>query len=310
MARSQPVMGGGMSGRKCSTCKHYEPAPIWRRGWCRNPILYAPQQNHLVFEDDLDCERGMGNYWEPADATGQIHPQIPLQPVYGDATASPRIISTHGGQPVYSVSGSSGYGDDPDDDYAPMDDDVPPPAGSGGRDLGYYPEEQRYWTDYLRIGAPILGVILILALFWFWANAFWGGDDKSAATDGTPQSTLPAITASPSATTATGATGSPIILTTPPTGVATQPPGQGTNPPPSSGTIAIGSTVIVANSGGTGVNFRSEPSTDSDIVDVLLDGTEMTVIDGPLDAEGYTWWQVEGDAGTGWLVQDYLQAKP
>ena len=34
--------------RKCSTCKFYEPAPIWRKGWCRNPLLYAPQQSHLV----------------------------------------------------------------------------------------------------------------------------------------------------------------------------------------------------------------------------------------------------------------------
>ena len=56
-----------MTGRKCSSCKHYEPAPIWRKGWCRNPLLYSPQQSHLVGEDDLDCERGMGNYWEPGD---------------------------------------------------------------------------------------------------------------------------------------------------------------------------------------------------------------------------------------------------
>jgi hypothetical protein len=56
-----------MSVRKCSTCKHYEPAPIWRKGWCRNPLLYSPQQSHLVGEDDLDCDRGMGNYWEAID---------------------------------------------------------------------------------------------------------------------------------------------------------------------------------------------------------------------------------------------------
>lgn len=301
-------MGGGMTGRKCSTCKHYEPAPIWRRGWCRNPVLYAPQQNHLVYEDDLDCERGMGNYWEPADATGQIRPHIPLKPVYAESGDPRRIISTHGGQPVYSVSGSSGYGNDPDEDYPPVDDDMPPPSSSGGRDLGYYPEE-RYWTDYLRIGAPILGVVLVLALFWFWANAFWGDDENGVATSSTPQATLPAITASPSATTESGATNSPIILTTPPPGVATQPPGQETTPPETGGEIAIGSSVVVANSGGTGVNFRSDPSTDSEIVDVLLDGTELTVIDGPLDAEGYTWWQVEGASGTGWMVQDYLQAQ-
>lgn len=308
MAHSQPVMGGGMSGRKCSTCKHYEPAPIWRRGWCRNPALYATHENHLVFEDDLDCERGMGNYWEPADATGQIRSHIPLKPVFDEHVDPRRIISTHAGQPIYSVSGSSGYSNDPDDDYPPADEDVPPSRDAGGSGLGYYPEE-RYWTDYLRIGAPILGVILILALFWFWANAFWGGDDKSAGISGTPQATLPAITASPAGTTTGGTAGSPIIVTTPPPGVATQPPGV-TTPPAAGGELAIGATVVVTGSGGTGVNFRAEPSTESDIIDVLLDGTELTVVDGPLDAEGYTWWQVEGVAGTGWLVQDYLQTSP
>ncbi|MDQ3549250.1 MAG: hypothetical protein M3439_10590, partial [Chloroflexota bacterium] len=53
-----------MTGRKCGSCKHYEAAPIWRKGWCRNPMLYSPQQSHLVSEEELDCERGMGNYWE------------------------------------------------------------------------------------------------------------------------------------------------------------------------------------------------------------------------------------------------------
>lgn len=302
-------MGGGMSGRKCSTCKHYEPAPIWRRGWCRNPALYAPQQNHLVYEDDLDCERGMGNYWEPADATGQIRPYIPLHPVSDDSANPSRVISTHAGQPIYSVSGSSGYGSDPDDDYPSAGEELSRPGGASGRDPGHY-AEGRYWTDYLRIGAPILGVILILALFWFWANAFWGGNKNNPAIGGTPQATLSSITASPVATNGVGTGGSPIILTTPPAGAATQPPGVATKPPTGSGTIAIGSTVTVANSGGTGVNFRSEPSTDAEIVDILLDGTELTVVDGPLDAEGYTWWQVEGAAGTGWLVQDYLKAKP
>ncbi len=56
--------------RKCSTCKFYEPAPIWRKGWCRNPLLYAPQQSHLVAEDDLDCSRGLSDYWEAGDGTG------------------------------------------------------------------------------------------------------------------------------------------------------------------------------------------------------------------------------------------------
>src|SRR3954470_1164390 len=64
--------GRGMAGPegKGSTCKFYEPARIWRKGWCRTPPLYAPQQSHLVAEDDLDCSRGLSDYWEAADGTG------------------------------------------------------------------------------------------------------------------------------------------------------------------------------------------------------------------------------------------------
>ena len=56
-----------MTGRTCKTCKHFEPAPIRRKGWCRNPLLYSPQQSHLVQQDDLDCGHRIGNYWEPAE---------------------------------------------------------------------------------------------------------------------------------------------------------------------------------------------------------------------------------------------------
>ena len=40
---------------------------MWKKGWCRNPLLYSPQQSHLVGEDDLDCNRGMGSYWDPIE---------------------------------------------------------------------------------------------------------------------------------------------------------------------------------------------------------------------------------------------------
>ncbi len=53
--------------KKCATCRHYEPSPLRRRGWCRNPLLYDRHTNHLVEEDTLACSRGFGSidYWEP-----------------------------------------------------------------------------------------------------------------------------------------------------------------------------------------------------------------------------------------------------
>ena len=55
-----------MPDRKCLTCKHYEPSPIRHKGWCRNPVLYSPQQSHLVDQDTLDCGRRYGSFWESA----------------------------------------------------------------------------------------------------------------------------------------------------------------------------------------------------------------------------------------------------
>ncbi|HET7095494.1 MAG TPA: hypothetical protein VFI22_18530, partial [Thermomicrobiales bacterium] len=62
-------------------------------------------------------------------------------------------------------------------------------AGSGGserepgrperppgenRPISYQPEE-RYWTDYLRIALPVIGLVLLIGLLWYWASSLIGG---------------------------------------------------------------------------------------------------------------------------------------
>jgi hypothetical protein len=316
-----------MTGRKCSTCKHYEPAPIWRRGWCRNPLLYSAQQSHLVGEDDLDCERGMGNYWEPTDSSTVIplldvsDSSVPSSPAtLSNPPSTPAPWVTAGGQPIYPVTGSSGYSDPPSE---------PPDGGRGmtppgrERQIDYY-EEDRYWTDYLRIALPVVGVILILIVFYIWTRSFFGDDDELGTNgSGTATTTLGLITstssASPTRGTVLGTPSVPVIVTvsvTPgPTesgGEPTEEPGTGepTEQAPS-GDIYIGAIVQVANTQGEGVNLRTEPSTSSDVAAVLLDGTELTVIDGPVEADGYVWWNVSGIAAdgtevSGWMAQDFL----
>lgn len=309
------MRGAIMTGRKCSTCKHYEPAPIWRKGWCRNSLLYAPQQSHLVGEDDLDCERGMGNYWEPAlnlaDHTGDVRQQAPeSQPLHlypHGVHASRRPVAP---PTIYPVSGSSGYGTDPDDDLPPPQRDRISTPGGRERELSYYSDE-RYWTDYLRIAAPIVGVILILLLFWFWASSFLGdgndSDDVGAGADATgTRATLPIVGASPETTERAGAANTPIVVLTP-TGGPETPGVGGEQPAPGGGEITVGSTVVVANTGAEGVNLRADSSTEAGVVDVLLDGTELTVIGGPIEGETYTWWNVQNESVTGWLVEEFLE---
>ncbi len=35
-----------------------------------------------------------------------------------------------------------------------------------------------------------------------------------------------------------------------------------------------------------------------------MTGSEVTILDGPTSADGYDWYQVETDDGTGWVAQE------
>jgi hypothetical protein len=40
-------------------------------------------------------------------------------------------------------------------------------------------------------------------------------------------------------------------------------------------------------------------------VDCLADGTEVTIDEGPVEADGFQWWRVEDRSG--WVAGDYLR---
>ena len=299
-----------MSRRNCASCRYYERSSIARMGWCRHPELYSEHHNHLVSADDLDCDRGIGDFWESRDAENPTGS--------GDNNAvgeRQHVISiTPAGSPVFPVSGSSGFNDDPP---------PPVPGGSGGpswgngdRDLNYY-EEERYWTDYIRIIAPIVGVIVLVIILWFWIANFLGddGDDDDTAA-GTSTLNVPTLTSTDQQTPEPGTTQSPPGVqpsaTTPGDGTApagTSPTPDATAPDGGNGAtdIYLGATVQVANTDGTGLNIRSDPSTSGEVLSVFLDGTQVQVIDGPVEAEGFVWWQITGnEVEAGWTVSDYL----
>jgi hypothetical protein len=71
--------------------------------------------------------------------------------------------------------------------------------------------------------------------------------------------------------------------------------------------IELGVTVVVQGTLGAGLNLREQPSTYSKIVSNAPEGTALTVTDGPNEADGYVWWQVQAPDGTiGWGAANWL----
>lgn len=77
-------------------------------------------------------------------------------------------------------------------------------------------------------------------------------------------------------------------------------------PPVGEGALSIGVQAVVLGAGDC-LNFREEPGTSAAVLTCQLDGTRAEVIDGPVEADGITWWQLDG---LGWASAQFLVAAP
>lgn len=72
--------------------------------------------------------------------------------------------------------------------------------------------------------------------------------------------------------------------------------------------IQVGDTVQVYGTSPGCLNIRQSYSTSASVVTCVPDGTQLTVIGGPQNNNGYTWWNVKMSSGvSGWAVSNYLQ---
>ena len=65
-----------------------------------------------------------------------------------------------------------------------------------------------------------------------------------------------------------------------------------------------GAKVIVAGTGSC-LNVRVAAGTNEAAVDCVADGTEVTLAEGPVEADGFQWWRLEDRSG--WVAGDYLR---
>ena len=91
----------------------------------------------------------------------------------------------------------------------------------------------------------------------------------------------------------------PIVQATPADASAAPTPA----PAPLAGTVlAAGQPARVTAP--NGLNMRSAPTAAGTLVVQLATGARVTVLEGPTDAEGFTWWKVDGGNGqSGWVAQ-------
>lgn len=76
--------------------------------------------------------------------------------------------------------------------------------------------------------------------------------------------------------------------------------------------LQAGATAYVAQAGGLPLRLRSRPGLNKDtVLDRLPPGTSMTLLDGPQDADGHSWWHIRtGDGREGWVAGEDLRTRP
>lgn len=72
--------------------------------------------------------------------------------------------------------------------------------------------------------------------------------------------------------------------------------------------LAIGRTAVVSE-GIPALNLRAQPGLGADIpvLLVLAPGTQVEIIGGPVERDGWVWWQVRSAGIEGWCAGDFLQ---
>ena len=75
------------------------------------------------------------------------------------------------------------------------------------------------------------------------------------------------------------------------------------------GVMGIGAFVQVSGTDGDGLRLRQGPGLGNEMQFLGLDGELFQIGDGPVEADGYTWWYVIGsydETRQGWAAADFL----
>jgi uncharacterized protein YgiM (DUF1202 family) len=155
-----------------------------------------------------------------------------------------------------------------------------------------------------------LRILCALSLIWLAPTIACGSfAPRPTPTPTTPPPVDPTITAAVAVDTqaqpaSTPAPVTPTATPAPPVGVTTTltapvPPATA----PTGGTVlTIGQPARVTAP--AGLNYRDRPDTDGNLLGQFGTGIRVTVLDGPITADDFTWWQIDdGQGNVGWAAE-------
>ncbi len=326
--------------RKCGNCRYFEPAPLWRKGWCRNPRLYDRRANHLVDAATIDCEQVFRAriYWEPVPSS-----EMAEFTGYGAPTGITGNPSADSGQ---ADSGGMSRGKQPTDGIlrprAVISQNTPPSGipvitrrekADATPGLVRKPSQTRRWLVenipyYDKIDGPISRINLLRVLPWviilavglfLILNLLGPKKGNPTPTDTSP--TQSAITTNSPGSTQSGvtlittadATTAPTVSSGKPVGTATPtisnlvPTSTAAPPTP---TVKAGPTQAKVN-GTDGVNLRKDPGTNSQILTRIASGQLVTITSADRKTiDGGEWWPVSYKGQDGWVLSTFLDRMP
>ena len=80
---------------------------------------------------------------------------------------------------------------------------------------------------------------------------------------------------------------------------------------PSAGGLSVGGTAYVTSAGGMSLRLRSGPSLNTTVQGSLPPRTQMTLLEGPRQADGHAWWHIRtSDGREGWVAGEELRTQP
>ena len=141
---------------------------------------------------------------------------------------------------------------------------------------GFYDIRRRRLT---RFATVVVVLAAIAGGYWLWRGR---SQSLAVATDTNQLLALPATAES---------THTPIFPT--PT----------TQPSPTPLALQVGGSAKIVNIAGSVLRSRKQPTLKAPATASFKEGELVRILEGPVEADGFVWWKIEGDSGSGWSAQ-------